>query len=217
MSKVLCVLPIKSNSSRIPGKNLKHFCGKPLCEWVMLNAKYCSYFDEIVVSSDSTEILELARTHGLSVHMRDLGMCSDVISATDVAFQVYQGLGKDFDEIAVMQATSPLLTSYDLKQFFDKWDLIKTNYEAMISVVEDKPITHYRQEVKDCLYPLLKEFRLFRSCGAVTVVKKEAFEMTALVESVGVARFQLDGISGVDIDTEFDWKIAEMFMKERLK
>ena len=66
-SKVLCVIPARGGSKRIPKKNIVSFCGKPMIAWTIEAAKKAGIFSEILVSTDCNEIASVVEKEGLEV------------------------------------------------------------------------------------------------------------------------------------------------------
>ena len=70
MESCVCVIPARGGSKRIKRKNLKNFCGKPILSYSLQNAQKSGIFDKILVSSDDEEILEFAKSFGVSALRR---------------------------------------------------------------------------------------------------------------------------------------------------
>ena len=75
--KRLCIIPARGGSKRIPRKNIKIFCGKPIIAYSIVAAKNSGLFDEIMVSTDDLEIAEVARTYGAAVPFMRTGTNAD--------------------------------------------------------------------------------------------------------------------------------------------
>ena len=65
--KTICVIPARGGSNGLPGKNTKVFNGKPLIAWPIIAAKACKKIDEVVVTTDSSDIAEQAQFFGATV------------------------------------------------------------------------------------------------------------------------------------------------------
>ena len=63
----LCVIPARGGSKRIPRKNIKIFCGKPIIAYSIEAALNTDFFDEVIVSTDDIEIAEIAKSYGATV------------------------------------------------------------------------------------------------------------------------------------------------------
>ena len=64
---MIALIPARGGSKGLPKKNIKQLLGKPLIAWTIEQAKACSYFDRVVVSTDDPEIAEIARSHAADV------------------------------------------------------------------------------------------------------------------------------------------------------
>ena len=65
--KILAVITARGGSKRIPRKNIKDFCGKPIIEYSIEAALKSGLFDEVMVSTDDDEIANISLTAGASV------------------------------------------------------------------------------------------------------------------------------------------------------
>ena len=63
----ICLIPARGGSKRIPRKNIRSFCGKPMIAWSIKAAQDSGAFDQILVSTDDVEIAEVAQSHGAAV------------------------------------------------------------------------------------------------------------------------------------------------------
>ena len=118
--KRLAIIPAREGSKRIPLKNIRDFCGKPMIAHAIETAKTSGLFDTIHVSTDSEKIAAIAAQSGVKpAFLRDAALAEDhtpmmeVIKATLAAFDQR---GEKFDTIALLYATSPLTDPEDLKQ-----------------------------------------------------------------------------------------------------
>lgn len=118
--KRIAIIPARGNSKRIPKKNVKHFCGKPIIAYAIETAKQSGCFDEIMVSTDNEEIATVAREYGATVpFMRSNENAGDHAGIMDVIDEVlgkYRERGDLFEYACCMFATTPLLQfSYVVK------------------------------------------------------------------------------------------------------
>ena len=114
----IAVIPARGGSKRIPRKNIKDFCGKPMIVWSIEAAKSCGLFDYIIVSTDDQEIAELAKEHGAAVpFIRPAELSDDYVGTGDVvkhvAEWVIKNIGKP-DFICTIYATAPFVKSIDI-------------------------------------------------------------------------------------------------------
>ena len=98
--KNLCIIPARGGSKRIPRKNIKEFLGKPIIAYSIEAALKSGIFSEVMVSTDSEEIAEIARKYGASVpFMRSAKTADDYATTADVLLDVlnqYKKIGKKF-------------------------------------------------------------------------------------------------------------------------
>jgi len=119
----LCIIPARGGSKRIPKKNIKEFCGKPLIAYSIEVAKESNLFDKIVVSTDSEEIAKVAKKYGAEVQMRPAKLADDYTGTGDVVKYVVDTLkqeGFSFEYICTIYATAPFLQVKYLKEGFEK-------------------------------------------------------------------------------------------------
>jgi len=114
----IAVIPARGGSKRIPRKNIKDFCGKPMIVWSIEAAKASALYDHIIVSTDDNEIAELAKKHGAEVpFIRPAELSDDFVGTGDVVKHavewVIQNIGKP-KYVCTIYATAPFIKSTDL-------------------------------------------------------------------------------------------------------
>lgn len=116
----LAVIPARGGSKRIPRKNIKPFCGKPMIAWSIEAALKSQCFDRIIVSTDDEEIAEVAQTHGAEVpFVRPLDLSDDHAGTTAViahAVKWQQQNGQAPDAVCCLYATAPFVQTTDLQR-----------------------------------------------------------------------------------------------------
>ena len=121
--KILCVIPARGGSKRIPKKNIKDFFGKPLITYSIEVAKKSELFDDIVVSTDDKKIADIAQKYGATVQFRPKELSDDFTGTGDVVKYVLNSLAqedKKYDFVCTIYATAPLLQIKYLKEGFEK-------------------------------------------------------------------------------------------------
>lgn len=114
--QILCVIPARAGSTRIPGKNLKPFHGKPIIEYSIAAALDSQLFGEIVVSTDSRETVALAERMGVTGEYRFENLCANEVGTQRVARSVLQTARLGRHLVCVIYATAPLMCVSDLKR-----------------------------------------------------------------------------------------------------
>lgn len=131
----IAIIPARGGSKRIPRKNIKLFHGKPMIAYSIEAALQADCFDKVVVSTDDTEIAEVAKQFGAEVpFMRPKNISDDHATTMDVihhAVSWYQNQGVALNAVCCLYATAPFVTSEYLKKGYDR--LIQTNAEFVFS------------------------------------------------------------------------------------
>ena len=116
----LAVIPARGGSKRIPRKNIKLFCGKPMIAWSIEAAQQSGCFDQIVVSTDDAEIAEVARQCGAQVpFMRPATLSDEHTGTTAVIAHAIDWLkmqGKTPEQVCCLYATAPFVSFDDLRR-----------------------------------------------------------------------------------------------------
>lgn len=138
---VLAIIPARGGSKGLPGKNIKTLCGKPLIAWSIEAGLGSQYIDEVMVTTDSEEIANVAREFGASVpFLRPAELATDTATSIDAVKHVIdfyeRELHKKFDYIVLLEPTSPLREKNDLDLMIEKIRLIDDEYDAIVSLGE---------------------------------------------------------------------------------
>lgn len=116
----IAVIPARGGSKRVPGKNIKDFCGKPMIAWSIEAAQTSGLFDHIVVSTDDSRIAEVAKHWGAEVpFVRPAELSDDHTGTTAVIAHATRWAldeGWPLIVVACIYATAPFLRADDLKR-----------------------------------------------------------------------------------------------------
>ena len=119
----LCVIPARGGSKRIPRKNIKEFCGKPMISYSISAAVDSGLFDKVVVSTDDEEIASVAKRYGAEVpFMRPAQLADDYAGTTAVvahAIEWQHSHGEVASKVCCLYATAPFVQATDLQMGFD--------------------------------------------------------------------------------------------------
>ena len=134
----LCIITARGGSKRIPRKNIKDFLGKPIIAYSISAALEAGIFEEVMVSTDDSEIAEVSRKFGAKVpFMRSEFSSSDYASTRDVLVEVlneYEKRGKTFEYFSCVYPTAPFVTPEKLKNAFDL--LKRSNADEITPVIQ---------------------------------------------------------------------------------
>tara|TARA_X000000950_G_C13635270_1_gene545265 strand:- start:89 stop:778 length:690 start_codon:yes stop_codon:yes gene_type:complete len=147
MKENICIIPASGGSKRIPRKNIKNFCGKPVIAWSILNAINSKCFDEIIVSTDDEEIAEVSKKFGAKVpFMRPKNLSDDhteTISVIKHAIEWLRQGKKYYKYVCCLYATAPLVEPCTISDSLNR--LIETGSEYSF------PITNYPYHIERAL------------------------------------------------------------------
>ena len=120
MPKCIAIIPARGGSKRIPKKNIKEFCGKPLIAYSIETASQSGLFEKIIVSTDSEEIVAIAVQYGADAQMRPSELSDDFTGTWDVIEYVLDALEEKYEYVCTIYATAPFLQQEYLKEGFEK-------------------------------------------------------------------------------------------------
>ena len=121
--KPIAIITARGGSKRIPKKNIKSFLGKPIIAYSIEAALKSNIFDEVMVSTDSEEIAEIAISYGAKVpFLRSEATSNDFADTSDVLLEVlskYREFGKSYKEFCCIYPTAPFITEKKLKESYE--------------------------------------------------------------------------------------------------
>lgn len=219
--KNLCIIPARGGSKRIPRKNIKAFCGKPIIAYSIEVALTSGLFDEVIVSTDDDEIQLVSEKYGAKVpFMRSNGASNDHATLAEVLLEVvaeYAQREVEVETVCCVLPTAPLLTSVRLNEAFKTFN--SGNYQSLIPVVHfSYPIQRALRECKGTLsffddqYATARSQDLepaFHDVGQFYLVTVGALSSQKTLFTDLTAMFEMPEFEVQDIDTESDWKMAE--------
>lgn len=219
----LCVIPARGGSKRIPRKNIKLFCGKPMIAWSVQAAKESQCFDRIIVSTDDNEIADVALKWGCDVpFMRPAELADDYASTPDV--MQHAAIWSNTQEkkpayICCVSATAPFMNPEKIR---DGLNIIKQeNCDYAVSMTKyPSPIQRAIRVTKDNRIEMFSPENFhkrsqeledaYHDAGQFYWGKTEAWVSKKFLFSHGTAPILLPEIQVQDIDTPEDWEIAEL-------
>jgi CMP-N,N'-diacetyllegionaminic acid synthase len=226
-SNVVAIIPARSGSKRLPGKNIKLLAGKPLINWTIEAAISSNIFSRIIVSTDSEEIAEVAREAGADIPwLRPDHLATDTSTSFDVvehAVNTLQAENEVFDAIMVLQPTSPFRSLASIRKAAELFESF--HQERSIVSVGPAPAHPAWCNFRDDdgkLLPCLEtptDSRLLRSQDLEPVYVYNGLIYMSSVWSLMQHKAILspntyslvidDEIENIDIDNGFDWLFAE--------
>ena len=216
-SKILIVIPARAGSKRIKGKNTKSFNGFPLIEHSIRYAQ--NYIDgDIIISTDDKQIRSIAERYNVTIVWRDESLAQDQTPTTDVVKDVIERVEKSYDFVVLLQPTNPLRPK---KLFEESIKLLKEKKsDSLITVSLSE---HKLGKIKQSVFkPYSYEFGqrsqdlepLYYENGLLYLCSYELAKNGKMISENPTAMIIEHPFASVDIDTELDWKWAELISKE---
>lgn len=222
---VLALIPVKERSTRLPGKNLKDLCGKPMMVYPIEAAKGARGVSRVVVTTESEKIREIALQYGAEVpFLRPMELTEDAVTSQQVLVHALDELKKlenyEPDYVLLLYPTSPLLSRERIEQVIAL--AIDKNADSVISGHYDKG--HYWvEDDRDGwkrLYPtelVNSQYQkpLFVENGAIYMTRTSIIPKQIVADSAEV--LLMDPDENVDVDYPEDFAKVEAIMKSRQK
>jgi len=225
--KILCAIPARSGSIRVPDKNIRNLKGHPLIAYSIQLARSAKFFDKILVSTDSTKYADIAKYYGAEVpFMRDEDKAQsdspDIQWVLDT-LEKLKKMGEEFDILCILRPTSPFRTIKMLEMAINKLISIPgIDSIRGVELVNQHPgkmwVVH-----EDIMYPFLPLGTIgqpWHSSQSNTLppvyVQNASLEMvwvgkvleTETIAGTSIAPLTTERYEGFDINTEYDWHLA---------
>ena len=223
----IAIITARGGSKRIPRKNIREFCGKPILAYSIEATRECGLFDRVMVSTDDEEIAEMARRYGAEVPFRrSEEAAGDFATTTSVLLEVlgeYEKRGECFDTLCCVYPTAPFVTAERLRQAVSL--LEESGADSVL------PVVRYSFPPQRCV--VMQEGRLqfkwpeyaqtrsqdlepfYHDAGQFYCLRVKSFlEQRALVMDNTVPLI-LPEMEIQDIDTEEDWELAQVKYRMR--
>lgn len=225
---IVAIIPARGGSKRIPRKNIKLFNGKPMICWAIEEAQKSKLFDYIFVSTDDNEIKKISEQYGAIVpFIRPIDISDDHTPTVPVishAVKEIDTMFKKVDFACCIYPCSPLLLASDLIKSFDVLQSTGKNYVYPIVEFPHSIFRSMRQLDDGKMEFIYPEYELtrtqdleetFHDAGQFYWGKAEAWRNLKKMHSGGVG-MKIPSYRTVDIDTEDDWKRAELYSQLNL-
>ncbi len=222
----VAVIPARGGSKRIPRKNIRKFSGKPIIAYSIEKALLSNLFDKVIVSTDNDEINSIAKQFGAEVPFkRSAQLSDDYAGTTEVvahAIKWMENQGWTLNGVCCIYPTAPLLDV----------ELLKISYDIFIKGKWD-----YVFSAAEYVYPVERSFKVLDNNGLNMLIpenfNRRSQDLTSTFHDAGqfywgtpetwVAErpifserstiIKLPTYRVADIDTEEDWKRAELLYK----
>lgn len=222
---ILAIIPARSGSKGIADKNIKELNHKPLMAYTILACKKSNIFDNILVSTDSIKYAKIAEQYGASVpFLRPEELAADYTSTNDVIVHVLKELkqlGKTYDYIMLLQPTSPLRNKKHILESANI--LFEKHADSVVSICKSDaaPYLEVRlTETGELTMPFPdKQIRrqdypqTYKLNGAIYFISTSHFLKNKSFYKGRTFPYVMSTFDSVDIDDDFQFKIAEILLQ----
>lgn len=225
--RYLVVIPARGGSKGIPRKNIKPFIKKPLIYYTIDAARAIVSDADICVSTDDDEIIQVVENYGLPVPFkRPAELATDTAGTYEVllhALDFYEKKGNHYDALVLLQNTSPFRTAEHVKEaiklYTPKVDMVvsvkecaanpyycvfEENNEGYLNVCKGDGTIYRRQDA-----PKVYEYN-----GAIYIINTDSLKKQHMHQFSKRIKYVMDDRSSFDLDTMFDWTMAEIMAKQ---
>ncbi len=220
--KTVAIITARGGSKRIPRKNIKEFCGKPILAYSIEAALNSGVFDTVMVSTDDEEIAEIGKKYGAEVpFFRSEKTANDFATTNDVLLEVleeYEKRGQHFDVACCIYPTAPFITAEKIKDATKL--LMESDADTLIPVVSfsyppqramvienGRLVFKYPRYIDSRSQDLEKHYH---DVGQFYVFRTGAFKVNKKLMLGNILPYEISEMEVQDIDTQTDWEIAEM-------
>ena len=226
----IAIIPARSGSKGLPDKNIRPLCGKPLMAYSIEAAVNSGMFAKVFVSTDSDRYAEIAKEYGADASfLRSQENSNDHASSWDAVKEVirtFESKGESFDEIMLLQPTSPLRNADDISESIRIMTEKKAKAVESVTEMEHTPLWSNTLPQDGCMddfenpewmnIPRQELPKYYRLNGAIYLVVKQELFSDEMFQNKCFA-YIMPNERSVDIDSELDFELAEILLKKSEK
>lgn len=225
----LGIVTARSGSKGINNKNIRYLSGKPLMAYTIETALKCKYIDKVMVSTDSDVYADIAREYGAEVpFLRSEKNSTDIAPTMDVLLEVleeYKKRGFEFENIIVLQPTSPLRTCQNLNEAFQLFYEKEADSVVSVCECEHSPLLSNTLSDDRNMFGFIPREnnrrrqdleKYYRLNGAIYISKSSVLKQIQSFYGTKSYAYIMSRLESIDIDTRLDFEYAE-FLMEREK
>ncbi len=216
----VAIITARGGSKRIPHKNIRTFCGRPIISYSIEAALTSGAFDEVMVSTDDPQIAEIARQYGACVPFyRSADTANDYASTDDVILEVlqsYEARGTHFDRFCCIYPTAPFITAEKLRTAMNLLEehesvmpVVPFSYPPQRGIILENGLV--RRKYPEFLTTRSQDLeKIYHDCGQFYACRTDAMFREKTTDVEDLFPMILSELEVQDIDTEEDWAIAEL-------
>lgn len=219
-----CIIPARGGSKRIPRKNIKDFCGKPMLARAIDTAKASQLFAQVIVSTDDSEIAAIARAYGAAVIERPAELADDYATTVAVMRHALADLAHD-SNICCLYPCTPLLKPQDLTDSFRRWQSSDSLYCFTVLEFESNILRSLKLSDHGEVTSVFGQHEQVRTqdlphayydAGQFYWGSRDAWLTEDKIHNHATG-FILPKYSVIDIDDDHDWRLAELLYQAQLQ
>jgi len=225
---ITAIIPARGGSKSVPRKNIRLLNGKPLMYYTIKEAQSSNYIHRLFVSTEDSEIAEIAKGYGAEVVPRPVELAQDDTPSLPVYQQVIEHLeevGTFYpDVVVILQPTSPLRTAEDIDDAIE--ELLRIDCDSVVSVCEAEHPPEWMCKLEGDRLKFMIEGgnrvtrrqdapRTYRLNGAVYVTTRDIIMKQNMITGDDTRAYIMPLERSIDIDTDLDFKLAEILISER--
>lgn len=211
--KILAIIPARGGSKTIPKKNIVDLAGRPLIAWSIEQAKLSKFISEVYVTSDSEEILEIAKICGAQTILRPKEISGDTATSESALLHALSQIKERPDYVVFLQATAPLRKPDDIDNAIKK--IIKDNADSLLSLTESREFIWKKS--RDKFVSLTFDYKdrkrhqdldaIYYENGSIYIFKPEILEKYKNRLGGKISTYLMEPWQRVDIDdyTSLKW------------
>ena len=222
---IVCIIPARGGSKRIPKKNIKSFLGKSIIAYSIEAAIQSKLFTEIMVSTDCQETADIALRYGAKVpFLRSKENSNDFATTYDVIKEVideYKKDGVNFENICCIYACAPFVTANNLKHAYQ--ELSNKQVDTIFPIIEysfpiQRAVKIHNEKIElfniDHLNTRSQDLeKSYHDAGQFYWMKSENILNKGRIITDNCSGIIITELEGQDIDNEIDWELAELKFK----
>ena len=219
LGTLICHIPARKGSKRVPSKNLRFLGEKPLIAYAIECAKNTEMIDEIYVNTDSEKLCALAKSYGVKSYLRDSWLASDDAKGDDFTADFMENVKSD--TLLMINPVCPLLSPEDIADAIRTYE--ESDCDTLIACEETQMQVFFKQQgvnidADGALEPTQKNTAVQILNWAVAMWNTDVFMKTYREKKKGYLGtnrifFPIEPIKAVKISNEKDFRFAEMLIR----
>lgn len=227
--RVLCIIPARGGSKGVRGKNIRLLGNKPLIAHTIESCITSQLFDDVIVSSEDSEIISIAEEFGIKVpFLRPKSLADDNSTSDDVilhAISEMKKLGFEYDIVVLRDCTVPFIDKVDMSGMLEL--LKKFDCDAVFGAIKAHPNPYFGMMESDengflkpsktCEKEITRrqDSPIVFDVDGMFAININHFLKTKKISSGKILPYELTKEHGHMIDFEFDFKVAELLLRNK--